>query len=74
MMESTGIYWISLSYATFGLVVRGGIVTDSAPIARWTRGKDLANVLGYYRGKGALVRRVGNDMVGEDGLQPTERT
>jgi hypothetical protein len=55
-MES--LYWISLSYATFGIVVRGLKVIKAAPIAQWTVGKKLDYVLSYYQNKGAIIRKV----------------
>lgn len=51
-------YWISLDFATFGLIATGDIVTQAAPIARWTIGKPLAEVLAYYRPRGAIVQRL----------------
>lgn len=45
--------WVSLSYATFAIVIRGDRVVDAAPIARWTIGKDERWVAGYFRRKGA---------------------
>jgi len=47
------LIWVSLPYATFGIIVRGGQVIEAAPIARWTLGKDERDVAGYYRRKGA---------------------
>ena len=51
-MERT--FWISLPYATFGVGVTDGIVTSTAPIAKWARGKP-AGVLAVYRRKGADI-------------------
>lgn len=48
-------YWISLPYATFGVGARDGVVVETAPIAKWARGKALAAVLAYYRKKGACI-------------------
>ena len=47
-------FWISLPYATFGVGVTDGIVTSTAPIAAWARGKP-ASALAFYRRKGAEV-------------------
>lgn len=49
-------WWVSLDYATFGIEITDGIVTDAAPIARWSRGKSERTVLNYYRRKGATVQ------------------
>lgn len=45
--------WVSLPYATFGILASGGRVIDAAPIARWAIGKDESYVADYYRRKGA---------------------
>ena len=50
--------WVSLSYATFGLAVRDGIVVDAAPIARWAIGKPEQKVADFYRSKGARFVRL----------------
>lgn len=42
-------YWISVSYATFGICEVDGIVTKTAPIAKWCRGRRIKVVLDYYR-------------------------
>lgn len=49
---------MSLAYATFGLEVDGGRVTDAAPIARWAIGKPEREVADFYRGKGARFHRL----------------
>jgi hypothetical protein len=48
--------WVSLPYATFGLKIDGGQVVDAPPIAAWALGRDAADVVGYYRRRGADVR------------------
>ena len=45
--------WVSLPWATFGLVVSGGRVMDAAPIARKSIGRDEREVAAYYRSRGA---------------------
>jgi hypothetical protein len=45
--------WVSLTYATFAIVVRDGRVVDAAPIARWAVGRPERRVADYYRRKGA---------------------
>ncbi|MEV0231603.1 hypothetical protein [Nonomuraea sp. NPDC050786] len=44
---------VSLSYATFAIVVRDGRIVDAAPIARWAIGKPEQRVAEYYQRKGA---------------------
>ena len=53
------LIWVSLPYATFGLITGGGVVTDAAPVAGWAVGKDERQVAAYYRRKGAVFRLVG---------------
>lgn len=48
-------YWVSLSYATYGIATKGGIVVDAAPIARWMVGKDENYCWAWLRRKGAQV-------------------
>lgn len=53
------LFWVSLSYATFGLVVVNGRVHEAPPIARWTTGKPAGRVLQYFAGRGARILRIG---------------
>lgn len=52
------LFWVSLSYATFGLVVAGDQVVEAPPIAQWATGKSVAYVLRYFRSKGAQILEV----------------
>ena len=52
-------FWVSLSYATFGVCVEGRVIVDAAPIARWSVGRDYQDVLAYYSRKGADIVRLG---------------
>jgi hypothetical protein len=52
------LHWVSLSWATFGLVTDDIKVIDAAPIARWTIGKDKRYIFDYYLRKGATLRSV----------------
>jgi hypothetical protein len=45
---------VSLPWATFGLAVRGGIVVDAAPIARWAVGKDERKAAAWFLRRGAV--------------------
>lgn len=51
------LYRISLGTAVFGIVTQryGDIVIAAAPIANWTKGKKVVNVLRYYANKGAEI-------------------
>lgn len=48
--------WVSLPYATFALASRDGRIVETAPIARWSLGKDESFVADFYRKKGAEFR------------------
>lgn len=64
-MTETG-YWVSLSYATFGIFSADHIiVTDAAPIAYWLvkQKKTVAYALDYYRKKGAVIRQLNNAVI-----------
>lgn len=45
--------WVSLPWATFAIVVSGGVVVDAAPIARKSIGRPEREVADYYRSRGA---------------------
>lgn len=49
---------VSLPYATFGVVCRGGVVVEAAPIARWMVGRteqDCARWVRRKQGTAAVV-------------------
>lgn len=46
--QHSNLTWINLPYATFGVCVRKGIVTDAPPIARGWLGKQESKLLNYY--------------------------
>lgn len=52
------LLWISLPYATFGLEVENGIITDAAPISRLSIGKSVEFVKSYYLKKGAKIEQI----------------
>jgi hypothetical protein len=37
-------FWINLHYAVVGITVRGDVVTDAPPLARWMVGKSLLDI------------------------------
>lgn len=47
--------WVSLSYATFGIAVEDGVVTEAPPIAHWAVGRDERGVADFYRRRGAKL-------------------
>ncbi len=48
--------WVSLPYATYALTVQDWHVTDAPPIAWWTIGKDVREVLSYLNYRHAELR------------------
>lgn len=50
----TKLIWVSLSYATFGIEVCGGKVTDAAPIGHWMIGKDTQTIRNWIAKKGGI--------------------
>ena len=54
-----GLYWVSAPRATFGLLVRNGIVAESAPYGRkWCLGRVWIELETWLRYRGYDVRRV----------------
>ena len=54
------LYRISLSYATYGLLVDDyGIVTEAPPIAKWMKGEFILDVIQWVRGKGGKIESRG---------------
>jgi hypothetical protein len=51
------IYHVTNGSATFGIITQryGDTVIDAAPIARWTIGKKIADVLRYYNKRRAII-------------------
>ena len=56
--EEKKTIWVSLPYATFGLITKDGRVIEAPPIARWTTGKKTEEVIAYYRQKGGTVSQL----------------
>ncbi len=60
--EVETLYWVSLPWATFGIVAVDGIVTEAAPIAYKpkgfgkTVGRPWSEVRAYYKQMGADIR------------------
>lgn len=49
------LWRLTTTFACAGLVTDEGLVTESAPIFKWTRGKALIQVEAYYRKKNSLM-------------------
>ena len=50
---------IVLPWACFGLIIENNTVIEAAPIAGWSVGKPVREVLGHFKRKGALIELVG---------------
>lgn len=48
-------FWIDIHYACFGVISQNGIVTDTAPIAAWMKGKSLLEIKPWLKKKKAVV-------------------
>ena len=48
-------FWIDLHYACFGIISTAGIVTETAPIAAWMKGKTLQEIKPFLLRKRAKV-------------------
>lgn len=48
-------FWVSLNYATFGVESDNSIVINTAPIAKWMKGKTLKEIKPWLVSKGAKV-------------------
>jgi hypothetical protein len=47
------VLWVSLPWATFGLVCRRGQVVEAAPIARYAIGWSIDQAVTYFASRGA---------------------
>lgn len=43
------LYYIDTHYACFGIIEEGSKVVMAAPIAKWTIGKSIVEVINYYK-------------------------
>jgi len=57
---SETLYRIDTGYAVFGIVVKDNYVIRTSSIAKWTLGKNINEVLKYYREKKkAKIQKLG---------------
>jgi hypothetical protein len=47
------LVYVSLPYATYGIIVKDGKVIDTAPLARWMIGQSTKKVRKWLDSKGA---------------------
>jgi hypothetical protein len=52
----THLVRIDMPYACFGMVVVNGVVTEAAPIARWSIGRRGRDSVRYWKKRGAKVQ------------------
>jgi hypothetical protein len=60
-MKDTGLYQVTLPYACFGIEVRNGVVTSSAPIGKWMVGKNFVYVAEWVSKKRGNMRKTPRD-------------
>lgn len=51
-------YWISLSYATFGVATENGIVTIAPPIGKWMIGKNIDFIQKWVEKKHGIFKKL----------------
>lgn len=51
-------FYISMEYATFGIIAFNGVVVDAAPIASWMKGKYLKDLRQWLINKKAKVEEI----------------
>lgn len=52
-------YWISLSYATFGIQTNEcNIVVNTAPIANWMKGKTILEIYAWVLKKKGIIKEL----------------
>ena len=53
------LYWISLSYATFGVITDNyNIITEAAPIGKWMIGKTILEVYSWVLKKRGEIKEI----------------
>lgn len=55
MLSEGRLIWVSLSYATYGLVVKDHMIVAAPPIAAWMIGKSEIVVIRWLRGRNAQM-------------------
>lgn len=51
-------FWISMSYATFGIESENNKIVNTAPIAKWMMGKTLQEIKPWLKNKKAKVKEI----------------
>ena len=54
-------FFVSLTYATFGVITKEGVITEIAPIARWALNMEWHKARKYWLKKGALIIEINAD-------------
>ena len=50
------VCWVDAGFACFGMVARNGVVYRVAPVCKWAKGKQLSEVVAYWKRRGAKVK------------------
>ena len=51
-------YWISLSYATFGIRTVKNRIDTTAPIGKWMKGKHIDYIKKWVQNKNGMIKRI----------------
>lgn len=51
-------FYISLSYATFGIILKNGMIEDAAPIGAWMIGRSIHSIKFWCFNKKAKVKEI----------------
>lgn len=65
-MAAPAWVWVTTRNASFGVVVRDGVIIEAAPIARWAVGKDERLVADRFRRQGAVFERLRDEDLMEE--------
>lgn len=57
-MNQEELYWISLPYATFGIIVEENVVIKTAPIGKWMMGKSIYNIKYWVLKKKGIIKKI----------------
>ena len=52
------LYWINLSYACFGIIVKNNKVVETAPIGKWMIKKDISFIVNWIKKKKGEIKNI----------------
>lgn len=70
---SDGLWWVSSGRATFGLIVRNGIVVEAAPYGRkWCVRREWTELMAWLRFRGYALRHITSNATSLDNVTDVE--